>query len=81
MFPLFKIITSQQKRCHTAQNTANPSGNNALKFSAEVSKVHVAARVKGPEAADVKLASRRFNDFFRPRHGLRSLLPFVQAAQ
>ena len=34
------------------QNTATPSGNNAMKFSAEVSEAHAAARVKGPDAAN-----------------------------
>ena len=53
MFLLFQVITSQKKHCHTTQNTATTSGNNAMKFSAEVSKVHAAARVKGPEAANV----------------------------
>ena len=53
MFPLFKVITGQKKHCHTTQNTATPSANNAMKFSTEVSEAHAAARVKGPEAADV----------------------------
>ena len=44
--PVRKSIVIQQKRhCHTTQNTATPSGNNAMKFSAEVSEVHAAARV------------------------------------
>ena len=33
------------------QSTATPSGYNAMKFSAEVSEAHAAARVKGLEAA------------------------------
>ena len=53
MFPSFKIISSQKKLCHTTQNTATPSENNAIKFSTEVSEAQAAARVKGPEAADV----------------------------
>ena len=65
---LFKIITSQKKLYHTSttQNTATPSGNTVMKFSAEVSEAHAAARVKGPEAANVdnEAALRRFNNFF-----------------
>ena len=53
MFPLFSVITSEKKHCHTTQNTAAQSRNNAMKFSAEVSEVHAAARVKGPEAAGI----------------------------
>ena len=72
-----KSITSQKKYCHTTQNTPL-SGNNAMKFSTQVSEAHTAARVKGPDAADFdheacfdqKLALRRFNNFFRTRHGL-----------
>ena len=43
-----------------------------MKFSTQVSEAHAAARVKGPDAADFdqKLALRRFNNFFRTRHGL-----------
>jgi len=49
-----------------------------MKFSTQVSEAHTAARVKGPDAADFdheacfdqKLALRRFNNFFRTRHGL-----------
>ena len=37
--------------CHTTQNTPL-SGNNAMKFSNQVSEAHAAARVKGPDAAD-----------------------------
>ena len=44
---------SEKKHCHTTQNTATPSGNNAIKFSAEVSEAHAAARVKGPDAANI----------------------------
>ena len=58
MFPLFKIITSQKKLCDTTQNTATPSGNNAMKFSTEVSEAHAAARVKGPETVDVDNKAR-----------------------
>ena len=46
-----RSITSQKKYCHTTQNTT-PSGNNAMKFSNQVSEAHAAARVKGPDAAD-----------------------------
>ena len=44
---------SEKKLCHTTQNTATPSGNNTMKFSAEVLKTQAAVRAKGPEAADV----------------------------
>ena len=46
-----RSITSQKKYCHTTQNTPL-SGNNAMKFSTQVSEAHAAARVKGPDAAD-----------------------------
>ena len=68
MFPLFKVVTSQKKKCQTTQNTATPSGNNVMKFCVEVSGVHAAAKVKAPEAADIdldnKLALRCLRNFF-----------------
>ena len=66
------------------QSTATPSGYNAMKFSAEVSEAHAAARVKCPDAADVdnKLALRHFNNFFQTRPGLRrSLFPLCLASR
>ena len=70
-----RSITSQKKYCHTTQNTTL-SGNNAMKFSTQVSKTHAATQ--GQDAADFdheacfdqKLALRRFNNSFRTRHGL-----------
>ena len=71
--PLLMIITSQKMHCHTTQSTATPSGNNAMKFSAEVSGAHVAARVKGPEAANIdnKACIEAFQQLLWARHGLR----------
>ena len=42
-----------KEHCHTTQSTTTPSENNAVKFGAEVSEAHAAARVKGPEPANV----------------------------
>ena len=53
MFSLNQIITSLTKCCHRIQSTATPSGNKAMKFSAEVLEVHAAAKVKSPAAADI----------------------------
>ena len=53
MFPLFKIITGHTNHCHTTQSSTTPSGNNARKFSAEVSDVNVAAKAQGPQVADL----------------------------
>ena len=58
---------SEKKHCHTTQNTATPSGNNAVQFSTEVSKAHAAARFKGPEAADIdnKACIEALQNFFQ----------------
>ena len=53
VFSLIKIITSHTKHCQTTQSTTTPPGHNAMKFSAEVSAAHVAAKVKGPEPAHI----------------------------
>ena len=42
-----------KEHCHTTQSTTTPPENNAVKFGAEVSEAHAAARVKGPEAAGI----------------------------
>ena len=65
MFPVIKIITSHRKHCHATQSTATPSGNNAMKFSAEVSEAHAAAEVKGPGAADGDNCSHLIEAFQR----------------
>ena len=64
-----RSITSQKKYCHTTQNTTL-SGNNAMKFSTQVSEAHAAARVKGPDAADFDHEACINNNFFRTHHGL-----------
>ena len=86
MFLFFKIITSKKKHCHTTQNTATPSGNNATKLNAEVSEVLATARVISPEAAEVdnKACIEAFQQllFNSPQNSLRkSLFQFVQPAE
>ena len=64
---------SEKKHCHTKQNTATPSGNDAMKFSTEVSELHAAARVKGPEAAGID--NKVYIEAFKP---FLSNLPWTQ---
>ena len=51
MFPLLKIHYKSEKVLSYNTNTTL-SGNNAMKFSTQVSEAHAAARVNGPDAAD-----------------------------
>ena len=46
------LLPVREKPCQT-QYTATPSGNNAMKFCAEVLEAYAAASVKGPEAANI----------------------------
>ena len=55
------------------QSIATPSGNNAMKFSAEISEAHAAARVKGLEAANVD--NKAYTEVFQ-QHLLNS--PWTQ---
>ena len=76
MFPLFKVVTSQKKKCQTTQNTATPSGSNAMKFSTEVSEVHAATRIKSPEAADAnnKVCIEAFQQLLSTSPGTQTII-------